>query len=64
MKWVHLGQGLAGVTILIAAVIDPSHRAAILFGGIFAMAASESFYLHARAAGLANGGPETEQYET
>jgi hypothetical protein len=62
MKWVHLGQGLAAVTVLIAAVVDPRHRAAILTGGIFAMISAEGFYLHARAAGLANPGPTTEEY--
>ena len=63
MKWVHLGQGLAAVTITIAAIVDRRHRFAIVAGGIFAMASAESFYLHARAAGLAGPeGAETEEY--
>jgi len=62
MKWVHLGQGLALVTVAIAAIVDRQHRGAIIAGGLFAMISAEGFYMHARAAGLANGGPETEQY--
>ena len=62
MKWVHLGQALAAVTIVIAGTIDARHRTAIYSGGIFAMVSAEAFYMHARAAGLANGGPETESY--
>jgi len=65
MKWVHLGQALAAVTITIAAIVDPVHRTAIVVGGLFAMASSEAFYLHARAAGLqgaADGLPGTETY--
>ncbi len=62
MKWVHLGQGLAAVTIAIAAVVYRKHRVAIIAGGVFAMASAEAFYLHAKKAGLESGGPETEQY--
>lgn len=62
MKWVHLGQALAGVTVGFAAVIDRRHRAAIIAGGVFAMASAESFYMHARRAGLENPGPVTETY--
>lgn len=61
MKWVHMGQGLAAVTITIAAVIDPAHRGAIIFGGLFAMASAEYFYQHAKSSGLAKPGPMTEQ---
>jgi len=60
MKWVHLGQGLAGVTILIGAIVEPRTRGAILAGGIFAMAAAEAFYLHAQRAGWRRPGPGTE----
>ncbi len=63
MKWVHLGQALSLVSILAAAAIDREHRAALLFGGGFAMFSSEMFYVHARKAGLKNGPQEeTETY--
>lgn len=63
MKWVHLGQALAAVTIAFAAYIDPAHRKAILAGGVFAMASAEGFYMHAKQAGLSKAsGYETEQY--
>lgn len=63
MKWVHLGQGLAAVTIAIAAAIDRRHIVPILAGGIFAMASAEAFYVHAAQSGMAKPGQaETEQY--
>jgi hypothetical protein len=62
MKWVHLGQGLAAVTITVAAVMDKGHRGSIIAGGLFAMVSAEAFYLHAKTAGLASGGAETEDY--
>lgn len=61
MKWVHLGQGLSAVTVAVAALIDPAHRAAIIAGGLVAMASSEGFYLYAKASGMARPGPATEQ---
>ena|SRR5215472_4854764 len=66
MKWVHLGQALAAVTIAVAAVVDPLHRTAIVAGGVFAMASAEAFYRHALKAGLegaAAGLPGTEFYQ-
>lgn len=62
MKWVHLGQGLAAVTVAIAMVIDPRRRWAILAGGAFAMASAELFYLHAKTSGLSNPGEPTESW--
>jgi hypothetical protein len=61
MKWVHLGQGLALVTVLIGALVEPKTRTAILLGGLFASAAAEAFYLHAQRAGWARPGPGTER---
>ena len=61
MKWVHLGQALAAVTITIAAIVDRKHRAAIIAGGVFAMASAEAFYIHAKQSGEAKPGPVTEQ---
>lgn len=63
MKWVHLGQGLAAVTIVFAATMDPSHRASIIGGGVFAMLSAEAFYMHAKQSGLSKPDePETETY--
>lgn len=62
MKWVHLGQALAGVTITIAMIADPAHRTAIVCGGLFAMGSAEAFYRYAAWCGFRQGGPETEQY--
>jgi len=62
MKWLHIGQVEAAGFITIAAYIDRSHRKAILAGGILSMVVTEIQYQHARASGLANPGPETEQY--
>lgn len=62
MFWVHAGQGLAALTIAIAAIIDPKERAAILAGGIFAMTSAEGYYLLARKRGIEKGGPSTEEY--
>lgn len=61
MKWVHLGEGLGLVMVAIAAKIDPPNRGAIIAGGVFALASSELFYRHAKASGLSNPGPGTEQ---
>ena len=62
MKWVHLGIAQAALFVAAAAVFDRGHRAAILTGGILAMALMYGQYVHAKTAGLANGGPGTESY--
>jgi hypothetical protein len=62
MKWVHMGQAVSVVLIIIAAAIDAKHRTAILAGGVAAMVTVEGMYMHAKQAGLANGGAETEEY--
>lgn len=61
MKWVHLGEALGAGFVVVAAAIDKRHRGAILAGGAFAIASSESFYRHAAASGLKEPGPMTEQ---
>jgi hypothetical protein len=60
MKWVHIGIAQAAVFIAIAAVIDPPHRKGIVVGGVLAAALMYGQYVHAKKAGLANGGPPTE----
>jgi len=60
MKWVHLGLLQAGAFIVVAAILDRKHRAAILAGGITAGVVMYLQYRHALAAGLAAGLPGTE----
>lgn len=60
MKWVHVGMAQAAVLVTIAAVIDPRHRRPIIAGAVLAAVFMEASYLHAKAAGLKNGGPSTE----
>lgn len=62
MKWVHIGQAVSLALILIAAAIDRAHAGAILAGGLSAMVTIELLYMHAKKAGLENGGAETEEY--
>jgi hypothetical protein len=61
MKWVHLGEGLGVAFVIAAAMIDPAHAGPIIAGGAVAIASSEMFYRHAKASGLSNPGPSTEQ---
>ena len=61
MKWVHLGEALGAGFVVVAAVIDKKHAAAILSGGAFALASSEAFYRHAARSGMDKPGPMTEQ---
>ena len=61
MKWVNLGLAQATGFVIVAAVIDRQHAAAIIWGGLIAGGLMYAQYKHANAAGLANGGPTTEQ---
>jgi hypothetical protein len=60
MKWVHIGIVQAAVFIAIAAMVDKAHRAEIIGGGTLAAALMYGQYVHAKQAGLRNGGPGTE----
>lgn len=62
MKWVHIGQVLGALFIGAAAYWDKPYRTPILVGGGSAMVTVEAMYIHAKQAGLAKPGPETEQY--
>jgi len=62
MKWVHIGQVEAAFFVAIAAIIDKQNRVPILAGAILSMIVTEGQYLHAKAAGLANGGQPTESW--
>jgi hypothetical protein len=62
MKWVHLGLAQAAGFVIVAAIIDPKHRGAIIAGGVAAGALMYAQYRHANKAGLASSAPQTEQW--
>lgn len=62
MKWVHLGIAQGILFISVAAFVDRKHAQPILFGGGLAAVLLYAQYSHAKEAGLAAGGPATEQY--
>lgn len=61
MKWVNVGVAQAALFVGIAAVIDPGHRVPIIAGGLLGGTLMYASYVHARAAGLRNGGTPTEK---
>lgn len=61
MKWVNIGVGQAAIFIVLAAYVDRRHARAILGGGGLAAVLMYAQYVHAKRAGLANGGAGTEQ---
>jgi hypothetical protein len=62
MKWVHIGLVQGVLFVSIAAIADRRHATPILAGGGIAAILLYAQYTHAKEAGLANGGPGTEQY--
>jgi hypothetical protein len=62
MKWVHIGCAQAAIFVIIAAILDRKHRAAILGGGGLALGLMYGQYVHAKRAGLRSGLPGTETY--
>lgn len=62
MKWVNIGVIQAIALVGIAAYIDRAHARAYLAGGGLAAGAMYSQYVHAKRAGLRNGGAGTERY--
>jgi len=62
MKWVHIGVAQGVAFVAVAAYIDPSHRSAILAGGLVAAVLLYGQYAHAKQSGLASGDPPTEQH--
>jgi hypothetical protein len=60
MKWVFIGDGLAAVFIICAALFDPAHAGAIIFGGLLAMGAMTGLYVYGKRCGLASMEPGTE----
>lgn len=63
MYWVHAGQGLSLITILIGAALNKKTRNSILFGGAFGMGSAEAFYLLAIKRGHEKPGPPTEDWD-
>lgn len=61
MKWVKIGIGQAAVFVAIAAYLSKT-PVAVIAGGVLAAALMWVSYVHAKKAGLAEGGPGTEQY--
>jgi hypothetical protein len=61
MKWVMIGMVQAAVFVLIATAMDKKRWPSLLGGGLAGSMMWVS-YSHAKAAGLKNGGPTTEQY--
>jgi hypothetical protein len=61
MKWVMIGMAQAAIFVLIATMMDEDKWPSLLGGGLAGVMMWTS-YAHAKAAGLANGGPTTEQY--
>ena len=57
-----MAAGQAALVIALAALVDRTHRRAIIGGGALAVALMYLQYTHAKRAGLRNGGPPTESY--
>jgi hypothetical protein len=62
MKWVYIGIVQALAFVAAAAWIDERHRRPIIAGGGIAAVLMYAQYVHAKKAGLANGGASTESY--
>jgi len=62
MKWVTVGLLEGSALVIIAATISPQVSGAFLAGGAVEGVITYMQYRHAKQAGLANGGPGTEQY--
>lgn len=63
MKWVHIGLVQSVLFVGIAATIDRRHAVPIVAGGVLAGGIMYGSYVHAKAAGLKDGGPGTETYD-
>jgi hypothetical protein len=62
MKYVNLGLGQAALFVAAAVLFDRKHALPIITGGLLAGGIMWGLYGHAKTAGLASGGPPTEQY--
>ena len=62
MKWVNIGVAQGIGFVVLAAYFDRANAVPILFGGGLAAVLLYGQYAHAKASGLAKGGPGTETY--
>jgi hypothetical protein len=62
MTWVHLGVAQGALFVGVAAWYDRGSARPILAGGLLAAGLLYWQYVHAKNAGLKNGGPPTEDY--
>lgn len=62
MKWVHLGLAQSALFVGAAALLDRSHAAQYVAGGLLAGVMMYRLYSHARSAGLSSDAPGTEQW--
>ena len=62
IKWVNIGVVGSALFVGIASALEPEHSPAIVAGGVLAGGLMYAAYLHARHAGLANGGEPTESW--
>jgi len=60
MKWVKVGTVEAILLLVVAAYIDPKHRAAIIAGATTELVITYGEYVHANQSGLAAGMQGTE----
>jgi len=62
MKWVYIGEVQAALFVGLAAYFDPHFAKEYIIGGVLAGGIMHTCYVHAKVAGLANGGPPSEVY--
>jgi hypothetical protein len=62
MKWVNVGLIEGAALVAVALLVDKKYRAPIFLGAAAEATITWAEYAHAKKAGLANGGPGTEQY--
>lgn len=61
MKWVKIGMVQSAVFVGAAAFYDKKHARPLIAGGLLAGGTMYVLYMHAKASGLQNPGPSTEQ---
>jgi len=62
MKYVKLGEVQAAIFIGVAAAYDKENAVPIIAGGVMAGVMMHLLYVHAKNAGISNGGQPTENY--
>jgi hypothetical protein len=64
MKWVYMGLAQSAFLVTVACLIQPKATKPIVAGAVLAGGIMWFSYAHAKASGLANPGPPTEQWGT